>query len=95
MIEKARAQWLAALPDQPLVEVYPENLAAFQVLAACEGQWEYPGAFGGRLALPLTEVQACIAGLDIADPTDCFRRMLVLIKYAAEGIRERLPKPKK
>lgn len=75
--------------------MFPENIDAFHVLIACEGQWEFPGAFGGRLALSHQEVMATITGLQVADPADCFRRMLVLIKFAAAAIAERLPKPTK
>lgn len=95
VIDRARREWEAQLPDQPLVEVFPENLDAFRVLIACEGQWELPGAFGGRLALPFTEVRAAIELLQVADPKDCFQRMLVLIKYAAAALRERIPKSTK
>ena len=95
VIDRARRDWEAQLPEQPLIEVFPENVDAFRVLIACEGQWEFPGAFGGRLALPLTEVRAAIEMLQVADPKDCFSRMLVLIKYAAAALRERMPKPGK
>lgn len=89
MIKKQYERWLAQLPEQPNVEVYPENIDAWRVLRGTEMQWERPGAFGGQLRLQLTEVRACIDGLAIEDPVDCFERVLVLIRHAIPALTER------
>ena len=70
--------------------MYPENLDAFQVFTACAGQWEFPGAMGGRLALPFAEIEVCLRRFGVADQDDCFRRVLALCKSARPPILQRL-----
>ena len=82
IIRKARLDWLAKLPENPLVEVFPENIAAFRVLLATGNQWETPGLHGGRLTLPLGEIDVAMRRLDVPDSE--FLRILVMVRAARE-----------
>lgn len=81
-IAKARAQWEAAYPAPEPIEVFPENADAFQVLIATAGQWEHPGAFGGRLALPLTEIHTCMQMLAIPVNPQSTMRVMAMVNAA-------------
>jgi hypothetical protein len=84
VVQKARAQWQAQqdqLPS-PQIVVFPENIQAFWVLNATADQWEYPGAFGGRLALPMTEIRACMDMLQVELTAQNTLRVLGMVRAA-------------
>ena len=61
-IAAKRQEWLAQQPDYAYVEVYPENITAFLAFLALDAQWHYPGAMGGQLTLPHSEIRSCVRG---------------------------------
>lgn len=79
-VAKAKEKWLASLPEQPLMEVFPENIGAFRVLVACADQWESPGLHGGRLAVPLQDIDVAMRRLGLPDTE--FMRVLVMVREA-------------
>lgn len=89
VIAAKKKQWQAQQPEYAYVEVYPENIQAFLVFLDLAGQWEYPGAMGGRLALPHTEIWACVQGLGNPNSHDTFRRVIRIAAGATPALRER------
>ncbi len=82
VIEQARNDWEARQEHRSQIEVYPENIQAFRILQATGGQWEMPGAFGGRCALPLTEIEACMRLLQIPITVDLSLRVMAMVRSA-------------
>lgn len=79
-IQAKKDAWMAKQPEQPLVEVFPENIAAFRVLVATADQWESPGLHGGRLAIPLQDIDVAMRRLGL--PDEEFMRVLVMVREA-------------
>jgi Phage related hypothetical protein (DUF1799) len=90
VIDAARKQWEARQEERTLIEVYPENIQAFRILQATGGQWEMPGAFGGRCALPLTEIEACMRLLQIQVTQDLSLRVMTMVHSARKVFLERI-----
>lgn len=84
VIERAHAQWQAQQPEHPHIVVHPENIPAIRVLLATADQWETPGAFGGRLALPLTEIEVAMRMLGIPCTEAHSVRVLAAVRVARD-----------
>lgn len=84
VIERARAEWRAQQPEHPRIVVFPENIPAMRLLIATADQWETPGAFGGKLALPLTEIEAAMRLLHISSDEDTTLSVLAAVRVARE-----------
>ena len=66
------------------IEVYPENIPAFLVLLSTAGDWEYPGAMGGRLTLPKSEIIACMTMLEMAITKENSLRIMTIVRAARD-----------
>jgi hypothetical protein len=84
VIERQRARWEEQQEEKPTIEVYPENIPAFQILQATADQWEIPGAFGGRCALPLTEIEAAMRLLGMEITPNLSLRVITMVRAARQ-----------
>ena len=69
---------------RPTIEVYPENIPAFLVLLSTATDWEYPGAMGGKLTLPKSEIIACMTMLEMAITKENSLRIMTIVRAARE-----------
>lgn len=83
-IANARAQWQDQQPEHPHIVVFPENIPALQVLIATTDQWDMPGAFGGKLALPMTEIEAAMRMLRVPSDETTTLRVLAAVRVARQ-----------
>lgn len=83
-IERVRAQWEEQQGGKPTIEIYPENIQAFQLLQATADQWEMPTAFGGRVALPLTEIEAAMRLLCMEITPTLSLRVITMVRAARQ-----------
>jgi hypothetical protein len=83
-IERAREKWEAQQEERPPIEVYPEHIPAFQILQATADQWEMPTAFGGRVALPLTEIEAAMRLLCMEITPTLSLRVITMVRAARQ-----------
>lgn len=84
VIDRQRVRWEALNPAPDPIEVFPENIDAFRVLVATADQWETPGPFGGRLAVPLSDVRAAMQLLDLHITETLFLRVKTMLSGARE-----------
>lgn len=85
-IAQQRAKFEAQEPARPTIEVYPENIPAFLVLVSSGDDWEYPGAMGGNLNLPKTQILATMQMLEIPITNENSLRVMTLVR-AARGVK--------
>lgn len=67
-----------------MIEVYPENIPAFLVLLSTSVDWKYPGAMGGSLNLPKTQIIACMNMLEIPVTKENSLRILAIVRAARD-----------
>lgn len=84
IIAQQRAIFDADEIKRPLVEVYPENIDAFLVLLSSQDDWDYPGAMGGNLNLPKTQIVACMAMLEMPLTKHNSLRVMTLVRAARQ-----------
>ena len=84
IIAQQRAKFEAAETQRPLIEVYPENIDAFLVLLSSQDDWDYPGAMGGNLNLPKTQIVACMAMLEMPLTKENSLRVMTLVRAARQ-----------
>lgn len=95
-IERQRRQWLAVQPESDTTfEIFPTNVTAFRVFIALRTKWELPGAFGGRCTVPSTEIESTMHMMGIADTTDTFNRVSILIDAARPILIEKIERERK
>lgn len=64
--------------------MYPENIAAFLLLLATSDDWEYPGAMGGTLSLPKTQIVACMSMLEMPITKENSLRVMTIVRAARD-----------
>ncbi|MEQ1512979.1 MAG: hypothetical protein ABL934_09895 [Lysobacteraceae bacterium] len=69
---------------RPTIEVYPENIPAFLVLLATSSDWEYPGAMGGKINLPKTQILACMSMLQMPITKENSLRIMAMVSAARD-----------
>lgn len=75
-------------------EIYPENRQAYDVFLELADQWDFPGAFGGRLGVQLVNVESALRLVVRRESrrTPVYAQLKVMLRTARSVLHDRFEK---